>query len=942
MRIPSATYRLQLREGFGFPEAARVTAYLQRLGVSDLYVSPIFKAAPGSSHGYDVLDHDQLNPELGGASGFQALTEATKARDLGLIVDFVPNHMGVGCDGNRYWEDVLEHGQASEYAEYFDIDWQPPKETLAHKLLLPILPEQYGVSLESGYFSLHFDGNAVRLRAGTRTLPLRPRSLGPVLSRVADLLEGSRALDPSVELRQMAREYSELDEGEPGQPLVAEGYRRKARSLQHRLRELVIFSNLQLGLEQALVALSGAASEPQSFDFLDELLRAQHYRPSAWRLALEAVNYRHFFDVTELASLRVELPQVFDASHHTLLSLVEQRQITGIRLDHVDGLFDPIGYLRQFSERLHHALPDALRDARGGRSDPAELPVFVVVEKILAPGESLPASFRAHGTTGYDFVRVVGGVLIDRRAEPSLSSTYRRFTGDTRDFDDHLLAAKRDVLSSLLASDAAMLSRALERLAEQDRRWRDFTWHSLHGALVEVMAAFGAYRSYVRPDGARSAEDESLINGAVAAAIRRNPTADRGAYQFLRSLLLRDSALPGAREFAMRFQQTTGPLTAKALEDTAFYRYTRNLAENEVGGRSDAVGLELSELHAQNAEGQSEHKLSLTATSTHDTKRGEDARARLSMLSELPNTWRRTVLELARSASKHRVAYDGREAPARSDEYLFYQTLIGVVPFGASLDFFVESEQRLQAYMLKAVREAKTHTSWLNPEKGYELAVRNFLTGTLSDPAFISTILRFCRKIEPYAACKALAQLTLKLCSPGIPDTFQGSEVWHQVLVDPDNRRPVDYDALESQLALLDERRSNRNALIPDLLEHYSDGQIKLFIVSELLRLRRAEPELFRSGYTALEAGSEAIAFGRGPSSCELICAVTRFPFRITRGRAPWPLGAAWTDQTLSGPGIDGAYRDVLTGHSVHARDSLALSQVFADLPVAVLRRVRA
>ncbi|HEX3849887.1 MAG TPA: malto-oligosyltrehalose synthase, partial [Polyangiaceae bacterium] len=556
MKIPSATYRLQLQGDFGFLEAARVTRYLANLGVSDVYVSPIFKAAPGSSHGYDVLDHDELNPELGGAAGFEALTQAIDSLDLGLIVDFVPNHMGVGCDGNRYWEDVLEHGEASERADYFDIDWQPPKETLAHKLLLPILPEQYGKSLESGYFSLHFDGNAVRLRAGARTLPLRPQSLGRVLSRVADLLEGSRALDPSEELRQIASQLAELDEGDPRQPLVTESYRRKARSLQHRLRELVIFSNLQLPLQRALTALCGVPSQPESFDFLDELLRAQHYRLSAWHLALEAINYRRFFDVTELASLRVELPQVFDASHRGLLSLVERRKITGIRLDHVDGLFDPIGYLRQLSERLHHALPG---------SDPSELPVFVVVEKILAPGESLPASFRAHGTTGYEFIRVVGGVLIDARSELSLSSTYRRFTGDTRDFDDHLLSAKRDVLSTLLASDATMLSRALERLAEQDRRWRDLTWHSLHSALVEVMASIGPYRSYVRPDGTRSAEDEAVVNSAVAAAIRRNPTAGRGAYQFLRSLLFSDNALPGASAFAMRFQQTTGPVTAKAL-----------------------------------------------------------------------------------------------------------------------------------------------------------------------------------------------------------------------------------------------------------------------------------------------------------------------------------------------------------------------------------------
>ncbi|HEX3849628.1 MAG TPA: hypothetical protein VHW01_01605, partial [Polyangiaceae bacterium] len=368
----------------------------------------------------------------------------------------------------------------------------------------------------------------------------------------------------------------------------------------------------------------------------------------------------------------------------------------------------------------------------------------------------------------------------------------------------------------------------------------------------------------------------------------------------------------------------------------------RNLAENEVGARPAHVGLELAEFHAQNSLEQSEHKLSLTATSTHDTKRGEDARARLGMLSELPNTWRRVVHELARAASKHRRSHDGREAPARSDEYLFYQTLIGVAPFAAREAFFSDAEPRLQAYMLKAIREAKTHTSWLNPDDDYEAAVRSFVAGALSDPAFTSKILQFCRRIEPYAACKALAQVTLKLCSPGIPDTFQGSEVWHQVLVDPDNRRPVDYEALESQLAGLDQLRSDRDALIPSLLESYPDGRIKLFIVSELLRLRRAEPELFQSGYSALEAGPDAIGFGRGATDCELVCVVTRFPFRVTRGRRPWPLGATWASQVLSGPELWGSYLNVFTAQTLQARGSLPLCQVFASFPVAVLRRLRA
>ncbi|MEO6603764.1 MAG: malto-oligosyltrehalose synthase, partial [Polyangiaceae bacterium] len=534
-RIPRSTYRLQLSKHFGFYEAAAIAGYLKRLGISDLYVSPIFKAAPGSTHGYDVLDHEVLNPELGGAEGFQVLCEATKALDLGLIVDFVPNHMGVGCDGNRDWEDVLEHGQASERAEYFDIEWHPPKQTLDGKLLLPILPDQYGVVLESGYFALHFDGSSMRLRAGERSLPLRPKSLTLVLSRVADLLEGKAPLDQVEELRALGREFGALDDGDVETQEAVESYRRKAGALKHRLGEFGMFSELRLAIEQALGGLTGSPSEPESFDFLDELLRAQHYRVSAWQLALEAVNYRRFFDVSELASLRVELPRVFDASHHGLLSLVEQGKISGIRLDHVDGLSDPIGYLRTLAERLSQALPD---------SDPSELPIYVVVEKILAPGEALRSSFRAHGTTGYEFARLATGVFLDRRAQTSLTATYREFTGDVLNFDDHLVEAKRSVLSELLASDATLLSRALERLAERDRRFRDFSWASLHHALIEVMAGFGAYRSYVQPDGARTAEDEALINQAVASAISRNPTSGRGAFQFLRSLLLGTRDVP--------------------------------------------------------------------------------------------------------------------------------------------------------------------------------------------------------------------------------------------------------------------------------------------------------------------------------------------------------------------------------------------------------------
>jgi (1->4)-alpha-D-glucan 1-alpha-D-glucosylmutase len=603
--------------------------------------------------------------------------------------------------------------------------------------------------------------------------------------------------------------------------------------------------------------------------------------------------------------------------------------VTGIRLDHIDGLYDPIGYLSQ--------LDAALRRATHSKDESA--PLHLTVEKILAGTERLPEAFIAHGSTGYEFVRVVTGVFVDRRAESILTSLYRRFSGDQLSFSAHLSQAKRDVLGSLLASDAMKLSHELERLAEQDRRSRDFTWRSLHDALVEVMAAFGTYRSYVRPNGERTSDDEAMINGAVAEALSRNPTAARGPYQFLRSLLLQTNQAVQGASFAMRFQQTTGPVTAKSLEDTAFYRYTRFIAENEVGSQPERLGVQIEEFHAQNLERASAAPLSLLTTSTHDTKRGEDIRARLAVVSELPNTWRRVVFELSRAAAPFRANVGGQDAPSRCDEYLFYQSLLGVMPFGAAAADFPALEQRLQAYMLKACREAKTNTSWLNPNEDYERAVAAFVSGVLHSEAFAKTLLRFGARIDSYGACNALSQIALKMCSPGVPDTYQGSEVWHQVLVDPDNRRPVDYDDLRARLKALDERAADRLLLARGLLDRFEDGSVKLFVVRELLRLRSEQAELFAGSYQALDAGPSCIAFARAQAKGTLICAVPRFPFRVTRGRARWPLGESWGSQRLSAPELNQHFRNVLTGEQIQFAGGAQLCDVFRHFPVAVLIR---
>jgi len=924
MRVPRSTYRLQLHKDFGFDDAAAAADYLARLGVSELYLSPILKAAPGSTHGYDVLDHETLNPELGGEAGFAALTTAARSHGLGLTVDFVPNHMGVGCDGNPYWDDILRHGRASRFAHYFDIDWHYPKETLVGKLLLPVLPEQYGISLEHGEMALRWDGAEVRIHVGQRKLPLRPSSLPSLLRKAAELVADTQPTLAEGLLR-IAGVCESLREA--WQDPEQSAYLASADAAQQELAALLRSGEASSAFSGALQMLNGVGGTASSFDFLDQLLRQQVYRLSSWRLALECINYRRFFNVNELAAICVELSQVFDSAHAKLLRLVEDSSVTGLRLDHIDGLYDPIGYLSQ--------LDAALRRATHSKDESA--PLHLTVEKILAGTERLPEAFIAHGSTGYEFVRVVTGVFVDRRAESILTSLYRRFSGDQLSFSAHLSQAKRDILGSLLASDAMKLSHELERLAEQDRRSRDFTWRSLHDALVEVMAAFGTYRSYVRPNGERTSDDEAMINGAVADALRRNPTAARGPYQFLRSLLLQTNQAVQGAAFAMRFQQTTGPVTAKSLEDTAFYRYTRFIAENEVGSQPERLGVPIEEFHAQNLERASAAPLSLVTTSTHDTKRGEDIRARLAVLSELPNTWRRVVFELSRAAAEFRANVGGQDAPSRCDEYLFYQSLLGVMPFGAAAAHFPALEQRLQAYMLKACREAKTNTSWLNPNEDYERAVAAFVSGVLHSPAIAKTLLRFGARIDSYGACNALSQVALKMCSPGVPDTYQGSEVWHQVLVDPDNRRPVDYDALRARLEALDERAVDRLLLARGLLDRFEDGSVKLFVVRELLRLRNEQAELFAGSYQALDAGPNCIAFARSQAKDTLLCAVPRFAFRVTRGRARWPLGESWGGQRLSAPELNHNFRNVLTGEHIQFVGSAQLCDVFRHFPVAVL-----
>lgn len=916
----ASTYRLQLNGSFGFAAARELVPYLDELGISHVYSSPYFVSEPGSAHGYDLVDPKRINPELGSESDYLGWTEALEAHSMGHVVDFVPNHMAAS-PRNRWWHDVLENGPASIFAEHFDIEWSPPKEALHDKVLLPVLGAQYGEVLERGELTLERDGGSFCVRYYDKCFPVSPSSTAPILERAL------RELDLPVD-----------DPRRQDLESIASGLVRLAREIpKERAREKEVIKRrlaTLLAEDQAIAEvldaevarMNGTPDDPRSFDDLDRLLLDQAYRLAYWRVATEEINYRRFFDISDLAAIRMESAAVYDDMHELLFELVAQGKVHGIRLDHVDGLYDPAGYF----EKLRASLDACAR----GRS------TWVIAEKILSQNEPLSTAWKIDGTTGYDFLTAVNGLLVDPRAEETFSKLHREVTGDLRSFGEHAFDAKRTILRYSLASELQMLALQLERIAMRDRRSRDFTLASLRRALGETIAAFPVYRTYVRPDGSRETRDVSIVTRAIRVARRRNPEVTPSVFAFLRDQLLfeKGSEEDADRvELAMRFQQLTGPVVAKGVEDTAFYTYVRFIALNEVGGAPDRFGTSVAAFHASNLERLAHWPRTMTTTSTHDTKRGEDVRARLAVLSEIPETfasWLREWLELSLPyvTSIDEDASEGSRAPSATDQLLFFQTALGAYPLAQGPDeTFV---RRLTDYMVKAAREAKQHTSWLAPDEAYEDALRSFVEGLLGDEAFLESLDAKTNAIATYGASNGLAQVLLKIASPGIPDTYQGSETWDLRLVDPDNRSPVDYEHLRELLASLE------GAAPSDLLASFRDARVKLHVLSRALRRRRANPDLFIDGsYEPIDGGDEIVAFLRQSGTDAVVCAVTRLPYRVTGGRAPWARGDVWGERTLSVP--EGHWRDVLGAGHAHAvgRTGLAAAEIFRDLPVALLVR---
>jgi len=834
-----ATYRVQLHAGFTFDDAASVADYLSDLGVSHLYCSPYLQAAPGSTHGYDVVDHHRLNEELGGAPAHARMTKALGLRGLGQLLDIVPNHMAVAGRANAWWWDVLENGPASKYASYFDIDWDPPQRKLIAQVLVPVLGDHYGRVLENGELQLAREDGSFTVRYHEHEVPVSPRTLDDLVARVAQRLEPGPVAE---QVASLAGALGNLPHAlVTDRDSVLERHRDK-EVLRQRLADVVAEQpEVAVALDEEVKALN------EDFDAFHALLERQNYRLAFWRTAGRELDYRRFFDITNLVALRAEDPHVFADTHELVLQLVADGVVQGLRVDHVDGLRDPEAYL----ERLRSSIgPDT----------------YLVVEKILEGEERLRPSWPVDGTSGYDFLAQVNDLLVDPAGEEAMTAAYHRFTGETTAYDELVRSAKHEVMRTVLAADIERLTEQFVVVAEQHRRYRDYTRTDLRDALRDTIAGFSRYRTYVRPGTAPVVDDVEQVEQAVRMAAEHRPSLGPDLLDFLADVLL--LRLPSGvgdagADLAARFQQVSSPVMAKSVEDTAFYRYLRMVSLNEVGGDPGRFGRQVGAFHERRVESRA---CSLLATSTHDTKRSEDVRARLAALAEVPAEWEAAVWRWAHRNEDHR-----REGqPDRATEYLLYQTLVGAWPLPV---------ERAVAYMEKATKEAKTNTSWVDPVPAYDEAVRAFTEGVLSDGGFVAELEAFLADSDLVAAGRqnSLTQTALKLTCPGVPDLYQGSELWDLSLVDPDNRRPVDYEhrrRLLSEVTDLD---------ATEVISRMEQGVPKLWLIQRLLRLRREMPQLFSSDAAyeplpVLGADSDrVVAFSRAGA---LAVVATRFPRR--------------------------------------------------------------
>ena len=909
--IPVSTYRLQLNKQFTFADATRLVPYLRQLGISHCYTSPYLKARPGSNHGYDIVDHNEINPEIGSQEDFERFVVELKQNGMGLITDIVPNHMGIMGSDNLWWQDVLENGQASCYASFFDIDWYPIKKTLQNKILVPVLGGHYGNILEQQELKLVFDAEQgeFSIYYYQHRFPVDPQTYPFILSS-----QHQQLLDYFVPDDVVFLEYQTLDNSFSKLPLRNE---RTEEKIEERKRDKEVFKRhlarlcadsppiiqfIRFRVEE-VNRIAGESGE------LHALLEQQVYRLAYWRVAGDEINYRRFFDINDLAGLRMEDENVFEATHQLILSFIEQGKTQGLRLDHADGLFDPIAYYQSLNKRISEML--SINKAL------EEPPIYIVSEKIVADYEYLSSDWPIHGTTGYEFANMVNGVFIDNAFKQQLTHCYTRFIKKRLNFDELVYQAKKYVMNTALGSELNVLANQLCIIADANSKTRDYTLNALRDALSEVIACFPVYRTYINSETVSKA-DSQYVNWAIVQAKKRCWAADKTVYDFIRDiLLLQCNGVVPIRfllKFVMKFQQYTAPVMAKGYEDTALYQYHRLISLNEVGGDPRHFGNSVNAFHHFNQERIKKWPHSMLSLSTHDSKHSADVRARINVLSEIPQLWKEAVFRW-QVLNKAQKPINGQMVIDSNDEYLFYQVLVGTWPLTHLYDSgLTDYRERIKNYMIKATRESKQYTSWINPNEDYEQAVSQFVCRCLDakiSPLFLKDFTGFERQIRKPGLYNALAQLVLHLTSPGMPDIYQGKELWQFTLVDPDNRQPVNFSQSQQLLREIDlilaTQDIDRPMFISSLLRNIEEGGIKLFMAMQVLRFRQQYAFLFQNGeYLKINVygtgADHLIAFARKDQNNFAIIVVPRLMTSLLNHELNKPFDDVWDDTWLELP----------------------------------------
>jgi (1->4)-alpha-D-glucan 1-alpha-D-glucosylmutase len=927
MYIPKSTYRLQFNSGFKFSDAEGIIDYLGKLGISDIYASPVMKARKGSMHGYDIVDPNQFNPEIGTQDDFNSLTEVLKSKSMGWIQDIVPNHMAYSHE-NQMLIDLFENGSLSRYYNFFDIEWTLYHGRSQQKVLAPFLGKSYQAALESGELKLNYDSEGFYINYFGNRFPLKMESYGDVLSYNFGKVKNKLGKNHPDIIKYLGILYM-LKSFPAGEEQIDERYdqikfiKGMLWEIYNRNKEIKVF------VDETLKVYNGIPGIPESFNILDNLLMQQHYRLAFWKVANEEVNYRRFFNISDLISLRIENEETFNRIHSMVFKLIKENKINGVRVDHVDGLYDPEGYLNRLRDRLKEA--------------------YIIVEKILDFNESLPISWKIEGTTGYEFLNYVNGIFCRREHGKKFNSIYKKFTQANTPLEELTISKKKLIIETRLAGELERLALFIENISGRDRYGIDLTRNGLKSALIELLANFPVYRTYINKENYSEA-DRKYVTYVVEKLKAENPQLIN-EFIYIGNLLLMNYGDHFTREqkessldFIMRFQQLTGPLTAKGFEDTALYIYNRFISLNEVGGSPNYFGLNKKKFHDFNIKRLKHWPHSMNATSTHDTKRGEDTRARLNVLSEMPDEWNSKLKLWSRLNKKFKTNRNSNFYPDNNDEYFIYQALLGSFPFpGNDLEDF---KTKVKEYIIKAVREAKVHTTWSRPNRQYEDASTSFIDKILSHSEnnnFLNDFSEFAKKISFYGVFNSLSQTLLKITAPGVPDFYQGRELWDFYFVDPDNRRQVDYNFRKKILEeIIAKDKTGRSNLMQELLREFSSGAVKMFLIYKSLKSRNKNIDLFGKGeYIPLKTYGKhrknIIAFARKLENKYAVSAVPRFLCGLVKENEA-PVGREiWSDTKIIIPDEKKSFCNEITGEEIETGEGLFAGDLFRSFPSALL-----